>query len=320
MMKDFIKIQHAIYPSILNLFVYTTGICNYKCSYCSFSQFKSAKFLNLNKLYDFVIQLYKIRKQDIYIELIGGEPTLDINIGSFSDLLASYYPHIRLGLYTNFSQDISLYQKLVKNNVNLTITWHSQHNIVFNQKFISKLNLLPKEYFSKSVEVHVMFEYNNVDESIEIFKAIKNMYASTELRLLDHDFKNKKIYFLNNAYYSKNQLNQYNNIIKSFKKNFEKITIECIDINNIKTTYSVNDIYINEKFYTFKFWKCSAGKDYMYIDLNGDIYPCMKYYERKTNLIGNIEDISTLKFKSVICPFDRCPCVWEATKERIFKI
>ena len=314
-----VKMQHIVYSNILNLFVYTTSVCNYKCNYCSFSQFKSSiKFLNLYKLYNFIIQLYNLKKQDIYIELIGGEPTLDLNIIKFSNLLFKYYPHIRLGIYTNFSQNIQLYQKLVKNNVNLTITWHSQHNNIFNQNFIRKLDMLPKECFLKNVEIHVMFEYNNINESIKIFKILRNKYVSTELRLLDHDFKTKKIYFLNNTYYSNQQINQYYNSIKKFK-NYNKYLIKCIYNNKTEIIYSINDIYLDKKFYTFRFWKCNAGKDYLYINLNGDIYPCMKYYEQKINLIGNIKDISTIKFKNVICPFNRCPCVWETTKTKIFK-
>ena len=39
-------------------------------------------------LYDFIMYLYAEKKQDIYIEIIGGEPTLDPNIRFFSDQLA----------------------------------------------------------------------------------------------------------------------------------------------------------------------------------------------------------------------------------------
>ena len=164
-----------------------------------------------------------------------------------------------------------------------------------------------------------MLEYGNVDESIQMFKLIRDKYDSTELRMLDHDFTTKRIYFLDNAYYSREDLLKYNAAVKSFKEYTKKKTIECISKDNKRTTYSVNDIYLDETFYSFKYWKCVAGKDYLYIDLNGDIYPCMKYYERKSNMIGNINSMSKIKFRHVICPFDRCPCVWEATKEKVLK-
>lgn len=164
-----------------------------------------------------------------------------------------------------------------------------------------------------------MLEYGNVDESIQMFKLIRDKYDSTELRMLDHDFTTKRIYFLDNAYYSREDLLKYNAVVKSFKEYTKKKTIECISKDNERITYSVNDIYLDETFYSFKYWKCAAGKDYLYIDLNGDIYPCMKYYERKSNMIGNINSMSKIKFRHVICPFDRCPCVWEATKEKVLK-
>lgn len=189
---SFCKIQHSIYPNTLNIFVYTANICNYKCKYCTFSNYNSStSFLDLLLLKNFIISLYNIRKQDIYIEFIGGEPTLDKNILNFSDDIAKFYPNIRLGIYTNFSQDINLYKKLAENKVNMTITWHSLNNMYHNKNFITKLSKLPEKIYNSYVDVHVMYEVDAIDESIFMFNILKQKYASTELRLLDHDFKTK---------------------------------------------------------------------------------------------------------------------------------
>jgi radical SAM protein with 4Fe4S-binding SPASM domain len=55
----------------------------------------------------------------------------------------------------------------------------------------------------------------------------------------------------------------------------------------------------------------------MYIDINGNIYPCLAYCEEKTNIIGNIFNINDIMFKKHICKFEKCPCVWEAQKTTI---
>lgn len=313
---NFCKIEHSKYPDVFNIFAYTTGVCNYACKYCSFNAQKILKFLDLNTLKKFVLQLYDNRKQNIYIELIGGEPTLDKHILDFSNSLYNYYPYIRIGLYTNFSQHINLYQQLVNNKVNMTITWHSQSNSFYNNSFIHKLSLLPREAFDTHVDVHVMYEIDHIDESISMFKTLKTKYKSTELRLLDYDFSTNKIYFLDNAFYTVKQLIKYNNIINSYP-NINKITIKTSDQNNTQKLYSVNDIYRNKNFYTFKHWLCDAGYNYIYIDITGNIYPCLKYREENTHCIGNILNLSNIQFKKFICKFDRCPCVWEAKKENI---
>jgi hypothetical protein len=62
--------------------------------------------------------------------------------------------------------------------------------------------MLPESSFLNNVDIHVMFEYNNIYESISMFKILKEKYNSTELRLLDHDFLTKQIYFLDNAFYT----------------------------------------------------------------------------------------------------------------------
>ena len=320
-MKDFYRITHSKYENIINIFACTANICNYQCKYCSFSKFINKKqkniFLNLSYLENFLITLYKLKKQDIYIELIGGEPTLDKQLIQFSNNIYKYYPNIRVGLYTNFSQDIFLYQQLIKNNVNITITWHSQHNDIFNTNFIDKLKMLPESSFSNNVDIHVMFEYNNIYESISMFKILKEKYNSTELRLLDHDFLTKQIYFLDNAFYTKKQLKLYSNIINKYPTNIDKTTIKITKYNGTTEFFSVNDIYTRSDFYMFKNWICDAGYKYMYIDINGNIYPCLAYCEEKTNIIGNIFNINDIMFKKHICKFEKCPCVWEAQKTTI---
>lgn len=314
------KIQHAKNTNMLNIFVYTTGVCNYSCRYCSFAKYKNNQFLNLNDLKTFIIELYKIKKQNIYIELIGGEPTLDNKLLDFSNNLAYYYPYITIGIYTNFSQNFELYNSLAKNHVNLTLTWHSTKTDKQNNIFIKKLLNFNYKYFKQNVEVHVMYENDNILNSIYAYnKILKINSYSTELCLLDRNFKTNQIYFLNNEFYSNKQLTQYTNIINKQKITNDRKFFKILYDNNHIEYLSLSEIYNKPEFYNFKNWYCEAGKSYLYIDITGNIYPCFQYFNRHTNIIGNIYNINNIKFKSVICPFESCPCVWETYKKQIFK-
>ena len=140
-MAKFVKIQHAFHHNMIHILVYATGVCNYNCEYCSFGSMRNDKFLNLNVLYNFLDNLYNLRRQKIYVELIGGEPTLDKNILLFAKKIYEN-GNITLGIYTNFSKPFNLYYELAKYNVDLTLTWHSLVNDFSNTQFIKNADKL----------------------------------------------------------------------------------------------------------------------------------------------------------------------------------
>jgi MoaA/NifB/PqqE/SkfB family radical SAM enzyme len=91
---------------------------------------------------------------------------------------------------------------------------------------------------------------------------------------------------------------------------------ECYYDNNKMELKSPYEIYNNNQYYSFKNWYCEAGLSYFYIDINGLIYPCLNYLNKK--VIGNIFDLDSLIFKSQICKYDKCQCAWEVLKYKIF--
>ena len=87
-------------------------------------------------------------------------------------------------------------------------------------------------------------------------------------------------------------------MIKDYKQLY---TIEYNDGYVERLSY--NDMFLNDDF-TFHMWKCNAGKDYLYIHVNGDIYPCQSYYEGNRKKLYNMVDVpiyDAAKMKAVIC-------------------
>ena len=105
--KDFIGM--CGYPAKIFIETYITGICNQSCKYCCYSYLKCNKYLDLNQLYLFVTNLYAKYKKDIYLSLLGGEPTLHPGLLDFAKKIQKYYPNMQLVVMSNFSYNIQLY-------------------------------------------------------------------------------------------------------------------------------------------------------------------------------------------------------------------
>jgi hypothetical protein len=68
----------------------------------------------------------------------------------------------------------------------------------------------------------------------------------------------------------------------------------------------------------FKFWKCNAGLDYLYIHFDGTVHPCD---ENDGIILYDINKGGNFVFPSrpMICPRHTCPCLFDVYKEKVFK-
>jgi hypothetical protein len=114
----------------------------------------------------------------------------------------------------------------------------------------------------------------------------------------------------------------YNKVSTKFKIKGHADYI-CKFSDNTYNTISFYDVVYkllhNNMNYRFKYWKCNAGIDRLYIHSNGNIYSCQQYYSKKTAPLFNIaSSIDNFKLKHVICPFETCCCDFDIYKKKIF--
>jgi radical SAM protein with 4Fe4S-binding SPASM domain len=75
------------------------------------------------------------------------------------------------------------------------------------------------------------------------------------------------------------------------------------------------------KSFSFKHWLCNAGKNSLFINYDGLVYPCVEYSFDINNAIFNIKNKIEYKkynFKQTICKLDFCACDWDIKKQKIF--
>lgn len=315
--------------------VHSIGYCNQKCAYCCYKYLNNNIALNLDQLYDFILYLKKISTKDIYVSLLGGEPTLHPQLIEFVKKISNseFNQHIQVVVMSNFSADISLYNWLLNNNVKLLLTWHSLPDDPFNTSFIEKTMQLDKSH--QNFLIHIMYEN---DIAFKVFQQINEIYPyNSELTILSYNRNTSQINFVDFKWqYTTDQLLLYQKIKEQEKHNItpaahakyevifdDNTSIILSDLKDGKK--SENYEYLKQLFYlecgirNFKHWYCYAGKNYFWIDVNGFVYPCYKFFLDK-KVKRHITNIDNMRLRGQICPYDKCDQIFEVGKIRLDKI
>lgn len=313
-----IKIEYlGPYNDYINIMVMITDQCNYNCYYCYNNKPRKNICLDLKRVFNIIRTIKEQTHRKIFLELIGGEPCLHEQINMLFDKNI-FHVVDSIALYTNLSLDVLFYQKLIDNNVKIIATWHGLSNDKSNEQFIDKILTLISNLSINDIEnklkIRIMYEIDNIINSINVFTFL-NSFDKLKKQIEFSLLSNIKNTIFN---YSNEQLNTFNILVNKYRTYLEKYKLTYND--NTVEILTYNDIDYNPMpKYSFRFWKCNAGLDSLYIHINGNIYPCETQYNIHKKL-GNIYD--NKKFivpsKGIICMSNICKCEWHVKKERIF--
>lgn len=303
-----IKLYSPKTKNTVQVLAYICDRCNYDCWYCYNKKPRSNKLLDLNKLNNFINSLQNQTKKEIKLELIGGEPTLHPNLYDFCKKTIN--DKISINIYTNFSQTLFFYQKLLDLNCLLSITYHNQDRNLF----LSKLFNLGTNQQKNLFDLAIMYESGFTENSIYIYNQFlsNTLYKKNILlSLVLSDTTNKIL-----SKYTKAELEQY----KFYTQNTIAESDDFYVLYNDKSIkkLSYNDLQLDYE-YSCKNWKCYAGVEYLDVDVNGDVYSCISC-NRKIFNIYNKTNLFRLPTKPMICSSKYCQCRWDITKERVFKL
>ena len=305
---------------LLYILAYIEDNCNYNCSYCYNIKPYTKIQLNLIKLYKYIQYIkQKYPTKYIQLELIGGEPTLHPDLLDFCKKVSNI-DNILIKIFTNLSASILLYNSLLINkNIILIASWHSLKNDLLNINYITKIIQLLKKY-KNQIEVRIMYEIFNTKNALNVANEILP-YSNNMLFDLSFLFNpNSKLPENTIFEYTKQQLNNFNIFHNqhNIRSNRKEFLIRYND--NTEELKTFTDMFCN-KSYNFKRWLCNAGKNSLYIDYDGSVYPCVEYSCDNKKPIFNINNsLSYLnyKFKPILCKLEFCSCDWDIKKKKIF--
>lgn len=287
-----------------SILAYICDVCNYQCSYCYNHFPRSTNFLDLDKVYNFVENIAK-QKKVVYLDLIGGEPTLHGGLFRLCEKIQQTLPNVKIAIYSNFRCNVDYYKQLIEYGCELIL---SHHYLCNTNEFLDKIKQFTSEE-RKKLTMMVMFEHEYSERCFKVFDELEQIGGFGELNIVS--LNNTENY---NEEYAEHQLEEFE---KRARRTKTQTTIVEYD-DGSKEMVDDNFFFLNKKNENFKWWMCHVGKDFCYIHHDGTIHPCD---ENDGIILGSIYQTKQFEIpkKPMICKRESCPCLFDIYKERVLK-
>lgn len=275
-----------------------TLICNYGCSYCEISDNSKKHSTSVDASLTFLNELAK--KKDVTVTLFGGEPTTHPKLGYILSNLKC-----RVRLFTNLGTPVKRYLDLIslRKDLLLQATYHPDKTTF--PIFYEKIKELKKEL--ESVTVIYLLDRDSLNEdTISNITSLKELGVIVEPHKIIYDrFSNPRDLELDT--FLKNTAVQRPSVTLTYLKDGVEHK-ELVDYERI----------LNDQLNNFKFFKCQAGVNCLYISSAGNIYPCLDYrFNRPESPLGSVSTYQVTDLKETICLMDACVSDLNVPKERV---
>ena len=266
-------IEHFEEPLLAHVSI--TDKCNLNCQYCYANDGSHMKDMGLS---EFKYILDKLDKAGILsIILTGGEPLLHPNINEILDY--SIRKKITVLLLTNLSMIDTLDLELLKTpyfafQISLNGVWDNERQN--NKELMKTVNNYMKIKELK-IPIIVTIVIDNVKINLEsLFKFLEN-YEITSVRfgLLINLGRNK-------------QTEGINNYIKYVQEATYKIAEYKKQHPNLFFTVQTEYVEYMDPYIARRAVLCEAGISELFVDKNGDVFPCPLFKSFKDFFCGNI--------------------------------
>lgn len=306
---NLIKIDSTWKDSDLRIEFMLGNLCNFKCWYCfPGSNEGTHRFPNFETTVEnllHVIRHYrKNGKSRIFLQIIGGEPTLWPQLGEFAEIFAK--ENCIISIATNGSRTLRWWKENGKYFHKVILSCHHKEmNLEHN---ISVADIL---YESGSiVDASVLMdpaEWEKCVSIVNLLKKSKHRWTIVASEII-HDSVH---YTEEQKKYLKSYIKRIPNLWYYFKNNKHhttKVTITYEDGSKRKVKNNGIQLEKNNHFFG---WECNVGVDSFFINKDGQISGACGQKLYRENLFYNLydEDFKNKfkpKIKTVICSKNDC--------------
>lgn len=284
----------------VTIFVHT--VCNYKCSYCNdFHNDGTYRWPeNWEPYINFINQLKK-RKKYLYIDLLGGEPTLWPKFQEFIETISDDNVFIEYG--TNGSRTLRYWENYRVQRSFIFLSWH--HEFADDDHFYNVAKILQDK---ASVSVPLMVIPDNFERAKQLYHRLTDLSIEVTPKFVRTNISGTEYYP-----YSDEQREWIRTHYHNKKKPFgiEWKLPQELYFDGVKMKF--NDV-LDKGLHKFKGFTCTAGINRIMVDPKGYIYRCNK---RVGGALGNIlKEDYTLTEDPVVCTQVSCPCKSDAIVEK----
>lgn len=264
-------------PDLTYSYWYLTGKCNYRCDYCDIYKDEIIQPWEVKKkIIDFFNYWGKKKQQKVL--LYGGEPTLDPDLPK---ILASLDDYVRL--FTNLSKDIDYWKYIdsIRDDITISISYHYSNTIDDISMMEKVLFLIQESKKITKIRLKIMADSRNIEKAIELFNKYNKLKSPKYECYMDivmpnsqgdigAQWKDKDMdWFLalqdHQTLYLKYK---ENGIVKERDTSWNEMRVTMLESNH--------------------YYHCMAGTNTLYVDSNGDVFPCKSHTNHR--LFNIVED------------------------------
>ena len=284
---------------IVTLFIH--NVCNYSCSYCSdYHRDGSFRWPNdWTKYLEFINELKK-RNKYLYIEVLGGEPTVWPKFQDFIDAISD--DNVFIEYATNASRTLNYWKKFREQNTFVFLSWHNEE--CNDDHFIEVAKIMQHK---ASVSIPLMVAPGTFLRAKKIFNRLSELNVEVTPKFVRKTIHGTK-YFDYNVVQRNWITNAYHNKMKPFGIDWKFPHTIRVDGKEMKFMK-----ILDKGLHKFKGYTCTAGLKRFMVEPDGNILRCTK---RVGGSLGNINTEYTLPDDPIVCTYEACPCKLDAVVEK----
>ena len=284
---------------LVTLFMH--NYCNYSCSYCSpVHRDNTHRWPDDITAYVEFLKQVRERNRYLYVELMGGEPTLWPKFREFIDAIADDNTYIEFS--TNASRTLRYWEEFRSGPMYIMMSWH--HEQCDDDHFYEVAKILQHKV---SVGVALMVVPENFDRAKRMQQRLEGLDIEILPRFVRQDIDSAV--FLDYTTEQRDWITNYRYL--KMKPHAMQWTLPVnLHLDGVKMRFPQ---ILDQGLHNFKGMRCAAGIKRFYVNYDGNIYKCSR---RVGAVVGNIFGEYQLPTQGIICDQDLCPCKWDAIVEK----
>jgi len=284
---------------IVTLFIH--NVCNYSCSYCSdFHRDGTYRWPEDWTPYLNFINDLKQRNRYLYIEVLGGEPTVWPAFQDFVDTISD--DNVFVEFSTNASRTLRYWEQFRTHRAFVFLSWHYEQTD--DDHFYRVAEIMQHK---ASVSIPLMVVPDNYDRAVALYERLRGLNVEitpkfTRTSIHGHDYfeytEAQREWIQNNYYNKMRDFGLAWTVPRNLHFDGEQRKFMTV---------------LDQGLHRFEGYTCTAGIKRFSVDPNGDIKRCTK---RVGGVIGNLFTGYELPDAPIVCNYAACPCKLDAIVEK----
>lgn len=285
---------------VLTLFIH--NVCNYSCSYCNdYHRSGSYRWPDDWTPYIKLITELKQRNRYLYVEVLGGEPTVWPRFQEFIDTISD--DNVFVEYATNASRTINYWNQFKTQRAFVFLSWH--HEFADDDHFYSVADIMQHK---ASVSVPLMVVPDNFERAKKLYERLTTLDIECTPKFTRTSINGTSYFEYTDEQRQWIQTNHHNKM-KPFGIDWEIPRNLHFDGKKIKFMN-----VLDQGLHQFKGYTCTAGIKRLMVEPNGNIKRCTK------NVGGSLGNILTGQYTlprdPIVCDYSACPCKLDAIVEK----